>query len=60
MQKVGRDLRTVLERPELQEKFRKVGTEARPMGPEELKSYIAAEIVKWAPAIKKVSSSAEK
>ena len=30
------------------------------MGPEELKSYIAAEIVKWAPAIKKVSSSAEK
>ena len=60
VQKVGRDLRTVLERPELQEKFRKVGTEARPMGPEELKSYIAAEIVKWAPAIKKVSSSAEK
>ena len=60
VQKVGRDLRTVLERPELQEKFRKVGTDARPMGPEELKSFITAEIVKWAPAIKKVSSSAEK
>jgi tripartite-type tricarboxylate transporter receptor subunit TctC len=60
VQKVGRDLRTVLERPELLEKFSAIGTQARPMGREELKSYIAAEILKWAPAIKKVSSSPEK
>jgi tripartite-type tricarboxylate transporter receptor subunit TctC len=58
VRKVARDLRAVLERPELQERFRKIGTEPMPMDTEELKAYIAAEIVKWAPAIKKVSSSA--
>jgi tripartite-type tricarboxylate transporter receptor subunit TctC len=60
VQKVSRDLRMALQQPELLEKFSKIGTQARPMGIEETKAYIAAEILKWAPAIKKVSSSADK
>jgi tripartite-type tricarboxylate transporter receptor subunit TctC len=60
VQKVSRDLRTALGTPELLEKFGKIGTQARPMGIDETKSFMATEIVKWAPAIKKVNSSPDK
>lgn len=59
-QKIGRDLRTVTAMPETQEKLGKLGTYARPMTPEELGPFMAAERQRWLPAIKKVAEAPAK
>jgi tripartite-type tricarboxylate transporter receptor subunit TctC len=54
--KISRDLRTVAAEPELQERLGKIGAYTRSMTSQETTAYIAAERVKWLPAIEKVAS----
>jgi tripartite-type tricarboxylate transporter receptor subunit TctC len=52
IQKMGHELRTALENKALQDKFVKLGTQATPMMPEELRSFIEAEKKNWLPVIR--------
>jgi tripartite-type tricarboxylate transporter receptor subunit TctC len=52
--KVGQDLRTVLDRPELKEKFEKLGTFARPMSPAEATDFIRKEQALWRPVVRRI------
>lgn len=59
-QKIGKDLRTVTEMAETKDKLGKLGTYPRPMTPEELGPFMAAERQRWLPAIRKVAETASK
>jgi tripartite-type tricarboxylate transporter receptor subunit TctC len=52
--KVSDDLRTVLARPELQERYRQLGTYVRPMMPAELVSFAREEQQRWKPVIARI------
>ena len=52
VEKVSRDLRAALADPELQERFAKLGTEATPMSPTELRAFMQSEQKMWKPVIK--------
>lgn len=52
VQKLSRELRTALDNKDLREKFAKLGTQATPMTPQELQSFIEAEKKNWLPVIR--------
>jgi tripartite-type tricarboxylate transporter receptor subunit TctC len=56
--KVNDDLRTVLARPEVVEKFKALGNYTRPMSPQELAEYIHTEGEAWRPIVQEIAASA--
>ena len=54
VQKVNRDLRTVLGEPEVKRKFAALGTYPRPMSPEETAAFIRSEQDLWRPVVKQL------
>lgn len=50
--KVSRDLRNVLDQPELQQKFAALGTFVHPMTPSELAAFILSEQRMWRPIVR--------
>jgi tripartite-type tricarboxylate transporter receptor subunit TctC len=52
--KVSDDLRTVLARPELQQRYRELGTYVRPMTPMELLTFARDEQQRWRPVIARI------
>lgn len=58
VQKVSRDLRAVLEQPEVVQKFATLGTYGRAMSPIELAAFIRSEQKLWKPIIKQMGLAA--
>ena len=58
--KVSDDLRTILERPELKQRFFDLGTYQRPMSPAELASFIADQQRIWKPVIAETAARTPK
>jgi tripartite-type tricarboxylate transporter receptor subunit TctC len=58
--KLNRDLRTVVARPELQERFRQLGTYTRDLSPAETEAFIRNEEKLWWPIVERVEASANK
>jgi tripartite-type tricarboxylate transporter receptor subunit TctC len=58
--KVSDDLRTILERPELKQRFFDLGTYQRPMSPAELASFIADQQRIWKPVITETAARTPK
>jgi len=52
--KVNADLRTVLAQPELQKRFRDLGTFVRPMSPDEVTAFIRNEQNVWRPVVRQI------
>lgn len=57
VQKVNRDLRTVLGQPELQQKLAELGTYVHPMSVPETARFIASEQERWQPIARKLMVS---
>jgi tripartite-type tricarboxylate transporter receptor subunit TctC len=55
--KVSDDLRTILGRPELKQRFLELGSYTRPMSPDELTSFIRREQELWRPIVSEVAST---
>ena len=55
--KVNRDLRTVVENPEVKQRFQGLGTFARPMSPEETTDFVSREREAWKLVVKQVGFS---
>jgi tripartite-type tricarboxylate transporter receptor subunit TctC len=51
---VSDDLRTVLARPELAQRYRDLGTYVRPMTPSELLAFARDEQRRWKPVIAQI------
>src|SRR5262245_637065 len=60
IQKLNRDLRSVVAQPELQERFRQIGTYARDLSPAETEAFIRSEEKLWWPIVERVEASANK
>jgi tripartite-type tricarboxylate transporter receptor subunit TctC len=58
--KVSDDLRAILERPELKQRFQELGTYTRPMAPAELASFIADQQRIWKPVIAETAARTPK
>jgi tripartite-type tricarboxylate transporter receptor subunit TctC len=56
-QKISNDLRTVLERPELRQRFRDLGTYIRPTTPAELTAFIREQQRIWRPIMLKTAKT---
>jgi tripartite-type tricarboxylate transporter receptor subunit TctC len=54
---VSDDLRTVLARPELHQRYRDLGTYVRPMTPTELLTFAREEQERWKPVIAQIGMS---
>ena len=54
--KVSENLRVILERPELKQKFAELGTIARPMSPAELTGFIRSEQQLWSPVVRELEA----
>jgi tripartite-type tricarboxylate transporter receptor subunit TctC len=54
VRQVNKDLRTVLDRPELRKSFQDLGTWVRPMSPEETAQFIRKEQEIWRPIVQSV------
>lgn len=52
--RLGSDLRKVLARPDVQEKFAQLGSQTRAMSPQELADFIRNERKLWGPVIRQV------
>jgi tripartite-type tricarboxylate transporter receptor subunit TctC len=52
--KISNDLRAVLARPDLQQRFASLGTYPRPMSPDEVAAFIHSEKNLWRPTVRKV------
>lgn len=57
VQQVNRDLRTVLDMPELQKRFLDMGTFVRPMSPADTTDYIRKEQAVWRPVVRALGLS---
>jgi len=57
VQKLNRDLRTVLGQPDLQEKLAKLGTYVHPMSVSETAQFIETEQKLWQPIARKLMAS---
>jgi tripartite-type tricarboxylate transporter receptor subunit TctC len=54
--KISDDLRTVLGRPDLKQRFLELGSYTRPMAPDELISFIRSEQQLWRPVVSEIVS----
>jgi tripartite-type tricarboxylate transporter receptor subunit TctC len=57
IQKLNRDLRTVVAQPELLERFRQIGTYARDLSPAETEAFIRSEEKLWWPIVERVEAA---
>jgi tripartite-type tricarboxylate transporter receptor subunit TctC len=57
VQKLNRDLRMVVAQPELQERFRQIGTYARDLSPAETEAFIRSEEKLWWPIVERVEAT---
>jgi tripartite-type tricarboxylate transporter receptor subunit TctC len=57
VRKVGHDLRTVLDYPELGQKLADLATFTRPMSPAETTEFIRREQELWQPVVKQIGVS---
>jgi tripartite-type tricarboxylate transporter receptor subunit TctC len=55
--KISDDLRTILGRPELKQRFLELGSYTRPMTPDELTSFIRSQQELWRPIVSEVAST---
>jgi tripartite-type tricarboxylate transporter receptor subunit TctC len=55
--KISDDLRTILARPELKQRFLELGSYTRPMTPDELTSFIRSQQELWRPIVSEVASA---
>ena len=55
--KINDDLRMVLSRPELKQRFLELGSNTRPMTPDELTSFIRSEQELWRPIVSEITST---
>jgi tripartite-type tricarboxylate transporter receptor subunit TctC len=54
VQKVSRDLRTILKSPDVAARFAKFGTYAQPMSPSETAAFIRQQRATWSPVIRRI------
>jgi len=59
IQKLNRDLRTVVAQPELLERFRQIGTYARDLSPAETEAFIRNEEKLWWPIVERVEAASK-
>jgi tripartite-type tricarboxylate transporter receptor subunit TctC len=59
IEKLNRDLRTVVAQPELQERFRQIGTYARDLSPAETEAFIRSEEKLWWPIVERVEAASK-
>ncbi|MBV8827026.1 MAG: hypothetical protein JO084_03350 [Bradyrhizobiaceae bacterium] len=59
IQKLNRDLRTVTAQPDLQERFREIGTYSRDFSPAETEAFIRNEEKLWWPIVKRVEAQSK-
>jgi tripartite-type tricarboxylate transporter receptor subunit TctC len=57
IQKLNRDLRTVVAQPELKERYQQLGTYARDLSPAETEAFIRSEEKLWWPVVERVEAS---
>ena len=56
IQKLSRDLRAVMAQPDLQERFRQIGTYSRDFSPAETEAFIRSEEKLWWPIVERVEA----
>jgi tripartite-type tricarboxylate transporter receptor subunit TctC len=54
--KLNRDLRTVVAQPDLQERFQQIGTYTRDLSPAETEAFIRSEEKLWWPIVERVEA----
>ena len=59
IQKLNRDLRTVTAQPDLQERFRQIGTYSRDLSPAETEAFIRSEEKLWWPIVERVEATSK-
>jgi tripartite-type tricarboxylate transporter receptor subunit TctC len=59
IQKLNRDLRAVTAQPELQERFRQIGTYSRDLSPAETEAFIRSEEKLWWPIVERVEAASK-
>jgi len=59
VQQINRDLRAVLEQPEVQQRFQKLGAYVRPMSPVETAEFIRKEQQLWWPVVNQLNLTAQ-
>jgi tripartite-type tricarboxylate transporter receptor subunit TctC len=59
IQKLNRDLRTVTAQPDLQERFRQIGTYSRDLSPAETEAFIRNEEKLWWPIVERVEAASK-
>jgi tripartite-type tricarboxylate transporter receptor subunit TctC len=59
IQKLNRDLRTVTAQPDLQERFRQIGTYSRDLSPVETEAFIRSEEKLWWPIVERVEAASK-
>jgi tripartite-type tricarboxylate transporter receptor subunit TctC len=59
IQKLNRDLRTVTAQPDLQERFRQIGTYSRDLSPAETEAFIRSEEKLWWPIVERVEAASK-
>ncbi len=59
VQRISRELRTALQDKTLRENFAKLGTEATPMSPQELHSFVETEKKNWIPLVRQTLVKAQ-
>ena len=57
IEKLNRDLRTVVAQPELQERFEQIGTYTRDLSPAETEAFIRSEEKLWWPIVERVEAA---
>jgi tripartite-type tricarboxylate transporter receptor subunit TctC len=60
IQKLNRDLRTVVAQPDLQERFHQLGTYTRDLSPAETEAFIRSEEKLWWPIVERVEAAGNK
>jgi len=59
VQKINRDLRAILSRPDIIKKFEDAGNYTRPMTPQELSEFVRSERDIWRPIVKSIGMTAQ-
>jgi tripartite-type tricarboxylate transporter receptor subunit TctC len=56
IEKLNRDLRTVVAQPELRQRFKQLGTYTRDLSPDETEAFIRSEEKQWWPIVERVEA----
>ena len=58
VEKINRDLRAALARPDIVERLEKQGNYTRPMSPDQLAQFVRSERATWVPIVKDIGLAA--